>query len=134
MARLADEADEFEEIQLAIYALETARELTGGIGSKNEKLLIDLKEKIKKLDDYKTRGLIDKRMDLGRYELLKARSDRLEVGLTVPQVEDLLGLPHEKILGDDGKNYDQQLWIYFMGQRSLHLSFHNFQLFKIEKL
>ena len=134
MAKLADEADEFEEIQLAIYALETARELAGGIGSKNEKLLIDLKEKIKKLDDYKTRGLIDKRMDLGRYELLKARSDRLEVGLTVPQVEDLLGLPHEKILGNDGKNYDQQLWIYFMGQRSLHLSFHNFQLFKIEKL
>tara|TARA_Y100001970_G_scaffold293112_1_gene437828 strand:- start:372 stop:2231 length:1860 start_codon:yes stop_codon:yes gene_type:complete len=134
MARLADEADEFEEIQVAIYALETARELAGGIGSKNEKLLIDLKEKIKKLDDYKTRGLIDKRMDLGRYELLKARSDRLEVGLTVPQVEDLLGSPHEKILGNDGKNYDQQLWIYFMGKRSLHLSFHNFQLFKIEKL
>ena len=68
-----------------------------------KKLLIDLKEKIKKLDDYKTRGLIDKKMDLGRYELLKARSDRLEVGLTVPQVEDLLGFPHEKILGMMGR-------------------------------
>ena len=65
---------------------------------------------------------------------MRARSDRLEIGLTVPEVEDLLGPPHEKILGNNGKDHDQQLWIYFMGQRSLQLSFHNFQLFKIEKL
>ena len=40
----------------------------------SEGMLEKGREKIKKLDDYKTRGLIDKRMDLGRYELLKARS------------------------------------------------------------
>ena len=49
MARLADEADEFEEIQLAIYALETARELAGGIGSKNEKTSNRFKRENKKI-------------------------------------------------------------------------------------
>ncbi len=134
MAKLADEADEFEEIQLAIHSLETARDLAGGIGSKNEKLLVELKEKLEELDDYKTRILIDQKMNQGRLELMRARSDRLEIGLTLPQVEDLLGPPHEKILGNNGKDHDQQLWIYFMGKGSLQLSFHNFQLFKIEKL
>ena len=134
MAKLADEADEFEEIQLAIHSLETARDLAGGIGSKNEILLVELKEKLEELDDYKTRILIDQRMNQGRLELMRARSDRLEIGLTLPQVEDLLGPPHEKILGNNGKDHDQQLWIYFMGKGSLQLSFHNFQLFKIEKL
>ena len=134
MAKLADEADEFEEIQLAIHSLELARELTGGIGTKNEKLLLDLNQKLKKLDDYKTRALIEKRMNLGRLELTKARSDRLELGLTIPQVENLLGQPHEKILGNEGTDPEQQLWIYFMDQKSLQLSFYNFQLFKIEKI
>ena len=36
MANLANKADEFEEIQLAIYSLEYARDLSGGIGSRNE--------------------------------------------------------------------------------------------------
>ena len=87
-----------------------------------------------KLDDYKTRALIEKRMNLGRLELTKARSDRLELGLTIPQVENLLGQPHEKILGNEGTDPEQQLWIYFMDQKSLQLSFYNFQLFKIEKI
>ena len=134
MAKLADGADEFEEVQLAIYSLDKARELAGGIGAKNEKLLLDLKKKLKKLDDYKTRVLIERRMDNGRLELMKARSDKLSLGLTLPQVEDLLGQPHEKILGNGGKDHDKQLWIYFIGQKSLQLSFLNFQLFKIETI
>ena len=56
MAKLATEANEFEEIQLAIYALEYARELAGGIGEKNEKLLIDLNKKLESYDNYKQRN------------------------------------------------------------------------------
>ena len=134
MANIAKKADEFEEIQLAISSLEFARELAGGIGKRNEKLLLDLKEKLKAYDEYKSRGLIEKRMNIGRRELILARSKKLEIGQTLPEVEDLLGEPHEKILGSNGKDSEQQLWIYFMDQKSLQLSFYNFQLFKIEKL
>ncbi len=134
MAKLATRADEFEEVQLAIYSLEFARELSGGIGQKNEQLLLDLKERLKSYDNYKSRALIDKRMNLGRLELDIARSKKLNIGQTLPEVEALLGEPHEKILGNNGTDQEKQLWIYFMDQRSLQLSFQNFLLFKIEEL
>ena len=55
-----------------------------------------------------------------------ARSKKLKIGLTLPEVEMLLGPPHDKILGDEGVNPYQQLWIYFMKNSSLQLSFYNF--------
>ena len=134
MANIAKKADEFEEIQLAIYSLEYARELAGGIGTRNEKLLLDLKVKLKSYENYKSKIIIEERMELGRLELLSARSKNLEIGQSLPEVEELLGRPHEKILGGDGNNPKEQLWIYFTNKESLQLSFYDFQLFKIEKL
>ncbi len=134
MANIARKADHFEEIQLAISALEYARELAGGIGTRNENLLIDLKKKLETYDEYKSQGLIEKRMENGRLQLMLARSKKLEVGQSLPEVEELLGQPHEKILGSNGTDPENQLWIYFTNQESLQLSFFNFQLYKIEKL
>ena len=73
-------------------------------------------------------------MNLGRLELDIARSKKLNIGQTLPEVVALLGEPHEKILGNNGTDQEKQLWIYFMDQRSLQLSFQNFLLFKIEEL
>jgi hypothetical protein len=134
MANLAKKADEFDEVQLAIYSLEFARELSGGIGKKNEDLLIQLKDKLKSLDDYKSRVLIDREMINARLELAKAKTEKLEVGLSVPDIQRLLGEPHEKILGNGGTNIEEQLWIYFTNKKSLQLSFVNFILFKIEEI
>ena len=134
MAKLAKEADEFEEIQLAIHSLEYARELAGSIGERNEDLLTDLKNRLRSYDEYKSRVLIDNRMEFARLEQTRARSDKLKIGQTLPQVEALLGKPHEQILTSDSSNPGEQLWIYFIKQKSLQLSFQNFQLFKIEEL
>jgi tetratricopeptide (TPR) repeat protein len=134
MANLAAKADEFEEIQLAIYSLEYARSLAGGIGNKNEQLLTDLKKRLKALDDYKIRTVIDYKMNLARVEQALARTDRLEIGQTIPQVQELLGDPHEKVLGDNGENPEEQLWIYFVNDGTFQLSFQNYQLFKIEEI
>ena len=117
MANIANKADDFDEIQLAISALEYARELAGGIGSRNENLLIDLKQKLDSYEEYKSQKLIEKRMENGRLELMRARSKNLEIGQSLPEVEELLGKPHEKILGSNGTNPE-----------------HNFLLIKIEKL
>ena len=134
MANIARKADEFEEVQLAISALEDARELAGGIGAKNEKLLADLKEKLEAYDEFKSRKIIDKKMEKGRIQQMLARSKKLKIGQSLPEVEALLGAPHERINGLDGTEADTQLWIYFTNQKSLQLSFHNFKLFKIEKI
>lgn len=134
MANLAAAADEFDEIQLAIYSLEYARSLSGGIGNKNEQLLIDLKKRLKAFDDYKIRTKIDFIMEKARAEMAIARTHRIEIGQTIPQVQELLGDPHEKILGDNGENPEEQLWIFFIESGTLQLSFKNYQLFKIEEI
>ena len=85
-------------------------------------------------DQYKSRVIIDNRMEIARLEQTRARSDKLKIGQTLPQVEALLGKPHDQILTSDGSNSGEQLWIYFIKQKSLQLSFQNFQLFKIEEL
>ena len=134
MAKLAKEADEYDEVQLAIYSLEFARELSGGIGDKNEELLVKLKEKIKLFDKYKSRLIINKKMDSARQILSNARAEKLEIGQTISQVEELLGDPEEKIIGDGGINFEKQLWIYFMNEQSLHLTFSKYILYKIEQI
>ena len=134
MAKLATEADEFEEIQLAIYSLEYARELSGGIGKRNEELLIDLKDKLQSFDDYKSRKIIDYKMNLGRIEKASSNAKKLTIGQTLPEVESLLGYPHDKIISKNGEDPEEQLWIYFLKGGSLYLSFYKYQLFKIEKL
>ena len=97
-------------------------------------LLMDLRKKLETLSDYKTRILIDYKMNIARAKKLRARSDKLTLGQTIPQVQELLGEPHEKILGNNGNDPEKQLWIYFVNQKSIHLSFHYYELFKIEEL
>ena len=59
---------------------------------------------------------------------------KLKIGQTIPQVQELLGEPHEKIFKGEGKNTKEQLWVYFMLERTLQLTFDDYQLFKIEEL
>ena len=71
---------------------------------------------------------------MGRLKQMAARSKKLKVGQSLPEVEALLGQPHEKISGLNGTETEVQLWIYFTNKESIQLSFHNFKLFKIEKI
>jgi len=134
MAKLATQANEFDEIQLAIQSLEYARELSGSIGPKNEKLLEELREKLASLDEYKSQLIIDHKMDSARHRQALARSQKLAIGQTIPKVQELLGEPHDKIVGDDGANPKEQLWIYFLKQKTLHLTFVDFALYRIEEI
>ena len=133
LVELADKVDEFDEIILAIQSLKQAKELSSGIGSRNEKLLQDLNNKLKKLDNYKANILIDHEMTRARYLQAIARSPRLTIGMTLPLIEDLLGAPHEKIISDQNTKREQ-LWIYNLNEKQLYLSFKDFILFKIEEL
>ena len=71
-------------------------------------------------------------MDEARDSQNLARTRTLKIGQTISEVRDLLGDPHENI--SSGPNLEQQLWIYFLVNHTLHLTFDNYQLFKIEKL
>ena len=133
LIEIADQVDEFDEIILAIQSLEQAKGISSGIGTNNEKLLKDLKNKLKKLDNYKTGMIIDHKMSEARYLQAIARSPRLTIGMTLPLIEDLLGAPHEKIISEKNAK-EEQLWIYYLNEKQLQLSFKDFILFKIEEL
>ncbi len=133
LATLANKVDEPDEIILAIQSLKEAKKLSSDIGSRNEKLLEDLNTKLEYFSDYKSDIIIDKKMAQARYLQAIARSPRLTIGMALPLVEELLGSPHETVISD--RNMEkQQLWIYNLKDKQLHLSFKEFILFKIEEI
>ena len=118
---------------MAIQSIEQAKKISSGIGPNNEKLLKDLKNKLKKLDNYKSDMIIDHKMSEARHLQAIARAPRLTIGMTLPLIEDLLGAPHEKIISEENAK-KEQLWIYYLNEKQLQLSFKDFILFKIEEL
>ena len=133
LVELADKVDEFDEIILAVKSLEQAKELSSGIGARNEKLLDDLNSKLKSYENYKAKMIIDNEMSKARYLQAVARSPRLTIGMSLPLIEDLLGSPHDKIISNQSLD-KEQLWIYNLNDRQLQLSFKDFILFKIEEI
>ena len=132
LVELADKVKDFDEIVLAIQSLEEASKLTSSIGQKNAQLLKDLKLKLNKYSEYKSKMIIDYEMSKARYVQAIARAPRLTIGMTLPLIEELLGKPHDKIVSND-LNQKEQLWIYFLKDKSLELSFKDFILFKVEE-
>tara|TARA_Y100000588_G_scaffold215638_1_gene229561 strand:+ start:772 stop:2592 length:1821 start_codon:yes stop_codon:yes gene_type:complete len=133
LVELADKVDEPDEIILAIQSLKEAKELSSAIGSRNEKLLKDLNNKLERFSDYKSDIIINQKMSQARYIQAIARSPRLTIGMTLPLIEELLGPPHE-IVTSNKTMEKQQLWIYNLMDKQLHLSFKDFILFKIEEI
>jgi hypothetical protein len=133
LVELADKVDEPDEIILAIQSLKEAKELSSGIGFRNEKLLDDLNNKLKRYSDYKSEMIINNKMSQARYLQAIARSPRLTIGMTLPLIEELLGSPHDRVISDKTIG-EKQLWIYNLKDKQLHLSFKDFILFKIEEI
>ena len=83
-------------------------------------------------DDHKTQLIINERMDRARDYQNLARAEKLKIGQTIPEVQNLLGDPHEKI--SSGSKSRGAVMDLFLVDHTLHLTFDNYQLFKIEKI
>jgi len=120
-------------LQLMIRSLETAQDLTGDLGKRNEAILTELRQQIEVWENQRIRSKIDARMEEERRRLMERNRPRLEIGMTIPEVQDLLGNPHTVHHEQTAKQQDAQLWLYTLKDgRSLQLSFLDFVLFKIE--
>ena len=133
LVELANKVYAFDEINLAVQSLEEAKILSSSIGSSNEQLLKDLQGRLNSYSNYKTNKIIDYEMSKARYLQAIARSPRLTIGMTLPLIEELLGKPHE-IITSKATNQREQLWVYFLKDKKLELSFKDFILFKIEEI
>ena len=121
------------EIRLAVIALEEAKNLSGGIGPVNEKIYKVLKNRLDELEQLTIRYGIDKRMEEERLRRAKLKNATIRIGMTIPQVMDIIGEPVEIIQQQSLKGKDSQLWLYPMhNDQNLELSFLDYKLFKIE--
>jgi len=128
-----DQIRDASEIRLAVIALEEAKNLSGGIGPVNEKIYKVLKNRLDELEQLTIRYGIDKRMEEERLRRAKLKNATIRIGMTIPQVMDIIGEPVEIIQKQSSKGKDSQLWLYPMhNDRNLVLSFLDYKLFKIE--
>ena len=128
-----DQIRDASEIRLAVIGLEEAKQLSGGIGPANEKIYQMLKNRLDILEQLTIRYGIDKRMEEERMRRARLKDATIRIGMTIPQVMDIIGEPVEIIHKQSLKGKDSQLWLYPMHKdRNLELSFLDYRLFKIE--
>jgi len=129
----ANTAEDSEDITFAIYSLENAKKISGGLGEKNEKILDELLERLALIDERDIRKSVIIKTDTERQKLEAKIKGRINIGMTVPQIQDRLGEPHQRKL-ETVKGEDIQLWIYHLEKgNDLQLSFREFILFKIDE-
>jgi hypothetical protein len=112
-----------------------ASTMTGGLGEKNEKILDELLNKFKSDQEREMSGRIDQRMDDVRQQAItKKITPSLTIGMTVPDIQFLLGHPKNIVKKKDNDGSSIQLWIYPLERGGdMYLSFKDYILFKIEK-
>jgi tetratricopeptide (TPR) repeat protein len=127
---MADSLKDLNSLRFVVYALEETKRLTGGLSKTNGRILDELKLKLTERDVWITRQKIDEilRSEKEIQEAIKP----IELGMTISQVEDIMGSPSEMM--SDGSEKQNQLWIYgYENGTKVYLTFTNYKLFRIEK-
>ena len=135
LVEMANEVSDHAELRSAIQLLVDASAMTGDLGDNNEKILNELLSKF--MDDLEREmsGRIDQRMSVVRQRAItKKIIPRLTIGMTVPDIQSLLGHPKNIVEKKDSNGTSIQLWIYPLeGGGDMYLSFKDYILFKIKK-
>ena len=117
-------------LKFVVYALEETQRLTGSLSPSNIRVLDQLKQKLKSRDEYEIRQRIDFKLQEEKRQ--KSEVKPILVGMTISQVENIMGKPSEVI--SSGKENENQLWIYsYENGEEVSLTFTNYKLFRIEK-
>ena len=127
---MADQMKDLSSLKFVVYALEETKQLTGALSKTNERILDELKKKLAAKDNYEIRQKIDQ--ILNEEKKRKESEKFIEVGMSVSEVEDIMGSPSEVI--SEGKDLKNQLWIYkYENGNEVLLTFIKYKLFKIEE-
>ncbi len=129
----ANAVNSSEDIIYAIYSLENAKKITGDLGEKNEKLLAELRDRLALVEENETRSNIARKTNEERQKLAAKLRGKIEIGMTIPEIQDRLGEPHQ-IKRETLRGENVQLWTYTLTNgNQLFLTFREFVLFKIEE-
>ena len=127
---MADSLKDLNSLRFIVYALERTKQLTGGLNKANTQILNELKLKLSAQEEFATRLKIDAIL---RAEKEKKESHNpIELGMSITQVEDIMGSPSEIV--SNGSERRDQLWIYrYENGAEVYLTFTNYKLFRIEE-
>ena len=127
---MADQMKELNSLKFVVYALEETKRLTGGLSKTNMRILDELKQKLAAKDNYEMRQKINQILNEKKKQ--KESEKFIEVGMTLSEVEEIMGKPSEII--SEGKDLQNQLWIYrYVDDNKVYLTFTKFKLFRIEE-
>lgn len=131
---IANQITDHSELRAAIQLLKDARELAGGLGEKNESILNELMSKFEMDQQREMADNIELKMELVRQRSEKQNiGKRPEIGMTIPEIQEILGEPKRIIDKTDENGQSIQLWIYHNNDgKDTFLSFKQYRLFKIE--
>ncbi|MFQ6605944.1 MAG: tol-pal system YbgF family protein [Fidelibacterota bacterium] len=128
----ANQVTSQDELVFVVESLESAREITGSLGEKNETVLQALKDRLARLEDRETNRIIQDKVAQERARLTQKARRNISEGMTIPQIQDRLGSPHQLLHTTSWNGKDLQLWQYRLENgNTLFLSFEEFILFKI---
>jgi len=126
----ADSANDFRSVRFVIFALEEAQRIIGSLSDGNAKVLAELKSKMMEREEYILNRKIKNKIEVFRKKS-EHKPEPVTLGMTIPQVQDLMGPPDEII--SQGYEEQDQLWIYRREDRSkVLMTFSNYILFRIE--
>jgi len=127
---MADSLKDLNSLRFIVYALERTKQLTGGLNKTNTRILNELKLKLSAREEFETRLKIDAIL---RAEKEKKESHNpIELGMSITQVEDIMGSPSEIV--SNGSEKRDQLWVYrYENGTEVYLTFTNYKLFRIEE-
>ena len=127
---MADQMKDLNSLKFVVYALEETKQLTGALSKTNERVLDELKKKLAVKDNYVIRQKIDQILNEEKKQ--KESEKFIKVGMSVSEVEDIMGPPSEVI--SEGKDLKNQLWIYkYENGNEVLLTFIKYKLFRIEE-
>ncbi len=128
-----NKASDMASLRLALKSLKTARDMFAPAEFKYNDYIISLEAQISMTDSIAVRREMGRSLNEAREVLQRRHMPRLETGMLVSDVEDLLGAPDQVVEEVRGKDGNYQMWIYNLPDRQKRiLYFENYILFKIE--
>ena len=128
-----NEAKDVVTLRLALKSLKTARDMFAPAEFKYSNYITILEKQLAATDSLQVRKEMNNSLEEAREFIAQRHMPRLETGMLVSEVQDLLGEPDEVVKSTKGKNRNYQMWIYNLPHREKRLLyFENYVLFKIE--
>ena len=121
-------------VRLAIESIKKSKEIMRKSDEKMDRMIEELERQLKVIGEYRVKQRIDEYANEARWKNIMRYMPKVELGMLVTEVQDILGEPDDITQRVDDKNRNYQMWIYNLpDNRRKFLYFEDYVLFKVEE-